>query len=428
MNMGKQTSSVVLGLGWLISLGIVFVLGILSAFAFHLKPGTEGGGSGKATLAERDLMVTVERFSGEAADMGELMSVASNAGFPEQLEQTVRGILRHPERFERKMAFHRLVKGLPNRKRMATLKFLQELPTGKARDEALAIFLEAWASGDGRSAAAFAGSLATLRERNLAVKAVLRGWSRVQPSEAWNWVLQQSGGQRAQPVELGIILRNLAELDRQRAFNLLHELPGGSITSELSVVVIEQLLELEPLVTVIDWISELPEVAAPEASLSVARLWAESDAEAAVRWFRTGFPEVSNGLAELCEIWALTAPDAAADWVWEQGEAVNRSELLRGVADLWVQTAGPIPLAEWINQRSAHSDMDGAISVLAIATARVDPATALVWGQSVSNPDERSVLEIVIGREWQRVDPAGAADNLPLLLESTTARRALLGE
>jgi hypothetical protein len=56
----------------------------------------------------------------------------------------------------------------------------------------------------------------------------------------------------------------------------------------------------------------------------------------------------------------------------------------------------------------------------------VDPATALVWAQSIIDTDTRGMLEILIGREWIRVSPQEAEENLPLLLESETARAALL--
>ena len=96
------------------------------------------------------------------------------------------------------------------------------------------------------------------------------------------------------------------------------------------------------------------------------------------------------------------------------------------VADEWTANDGPSPLAQWLNTKGPDYSLDGAIEILALATASFDPATALVWAQSILDPDNRSMLEIVIGREWIRRAPDQAADNLPMLLESEAARAALL--
>ena len=70
--------------------------------------------------------------------------------------------------------------------------------------------------------------------------------------------------------------------------------------------------------------------------------------------------------------------------------------------------------------------MDGAIRQLAAATAELDPETALGWAQFIQDADERSMLEIMIGRLWIRMDPEGAAVGLPELVVSESARAALL--
>ena len=98
------------------------------------------------------------------------------------------------------------------------------------------------------------------------------------------------------------------------------------------------------------------------------------------------------------------------------------------LAEEWVANDGPTPLAQWLNQRGPDPSLDAAIEQLALATAEVEPATALVWAQSVSDPEERATLEIVIGRAWLQMAPSEAADSLPLLLESEEARSVLLPE
>ncbi|NBD38486.1 MAG: hypothetical protein GVY10_07955 [Verrucomicrobia bacterium] len=417
-----------LGLGWLVSLGVVFVLGILSAFAFHLDPEAGGGGNGGLSLEERDLMVTIERYTGERADIAALKSVAAGEGFPQQLEQTLRAVLRHPAREDREVAARRLVEGLPFRKRMACIKFLAELPAGPARDQVWGVFLEGWAREDGRSAMGFTSSLPELRERQAAISAVLRGWSRPQPAEAWNWVVEHAGSTRRAERWLEIILTNLGSKDRMTAFDLLQRIPDSDFQEEMALVVMEQILERERAPRALDWLGELPPGTQSAAAAFVAARWALTDPEAAAEYLREAYPRAEEGLGLVLREWVYQDARAAVNWTWEQFSGDGRAVMMDLLAEEWVANDGPTPLAQWLNQRGPDPSLDAAIEQLALATAEVEPATALVWAQSVSDPDERATLEIVIGRAWLQMAPSEAADSLPLLLESEEARSVLLPE
>jgi hypothetical protein len=119
-------------------------------------------------------------------------------------------------------------------------------------------------------------------------------------------------------------------------------------------------------------------------------------------------------------------PEAAADWVWDNFGGEDRRVLMDAVSEEWIGNDGPAPLAEWLNSHGPDSSLDGAIEALALSTAPLDPSTALVWAQSVMDPDARSMLEIMIGRQWIRMAPEAAEESLPVLLESESARAALL--
>lgn len=424
----KKMTLVALGLGWLVSLGVVFVLGILSAFAFHLDPEAGGGGNGGLSLEERDLMVTIERYTGERADIAALKSVAAGEGFPQQLEQTLRAVLRHPVREDRAVAARRMVEGLPFRKRMACIKFLAELPAGPARDQVWGVFLEGWAREDGRSAMGFASSLPQLRERQAAISAVLRGWSRPQPAEAWNWVVEHSGSTRRAERWLEIILTNLGSKDRMTAFDLLQRIPDSDFQEEMALVVMEQILRRERPPRALDWLGELPPGTQPAAAAFVAARWALTDPEAAADYLREAYPREAEGLGIVLREWVYQDARAAVNWTWDQFSGNRRAVMMDVLAEEWVANDGPTPLAQWLNQRGPDPSLDAAIEQLALATAEVEPATALVWAQSVSDPEERATLEIVIGRAWLQMAPSEAADSLPLLLESEEARSVLLPE
>ena len=174
------------------------------------------------------------------------------------------------------------------------------------------------------------------------------------------------------------------------------------------------------------WLGEFPGNSSGFAATFLASTWARTEPEAAAEWLHKTFPADIDGLGEVLRDWVYVSPQSAADWVWENFNGVARGELMRSVASEWIAGNGPAPLAEWLNSHGPDATLDGAIEVLALQTTAYDPATALVWAQSILDPDTRSMLEIMIGRQWIRIDQDAAAENLPLLLDSESARAALL--
>jgi hypothetical protein len=422
----KQMSVVALGLAWLASLGAVFILGILSAFAFHLAPGSGAEGQGDLTLDQRDMMLVVERYASGAVDIAALLAVTGDDPVPPQLEETLRALMRENDPDVREMACSRLVAGLPPRRVLGAIRFLQEIPSGPARNQILRRFLESWGANDGRSAIAFAISLDSPHERLIALGAVLRGWSRVRPSDAWNWVIEREGNSRRAERLLPLILSNLGRTDRQTALSLLEKTPSGNFQTQMSIVVLEQILRTESPREALRWIGELPRTSAGAAGSYLAETWSLTEPEAAAIWLHSAFPAEVDGLAAVLREWAYIYPAAAADWVWDNFSDGLRSTLIDAVADEWVANDGPAPLAQWLNSHGPDVTLDGAIETIVLNTAQMDPGTALVWAQSVMDPDTRSMLEIMVGRQWIRLDPNDAAESLPVLLESESARAALL--
>ncbi len=421
----KQLNAISLGLAWLASLGMVFVLGILSAFAFHLGPGAASTNS-DLSMDQRQLMLTIEQYTGRPADIASIMAVGSNDGLPDQLEQTLLAILRLPDYDERDRSCVNLARGLPARNLMAAIRFVRELKVDPARNQMLARFIEAWAGEDGRRAMAFATSLANPAEKEWAIQAGLRGWSRVEPSAAWGWVLEQTGTTRRSERWLAIILSNLGSVDRVTAFSLLEQMPQSSFTDQMAAVVMQQMLLVDSPREAIDWLGEFPPSSQLAAATVLAKSWAATEPRAAVAWLSKSFPGETDALASVLSEWVYLYPEDAADWVWANSSGFARRELLDTLAEEWIANDGLAPLANWLNNHGPDMSLDGAISRLAMRTADFDPVTALNWVQFIVDDDSRSMMEIVVGRQWMRDDPQAAAVGLPSLIESDSARAALL--
>lgn len=426
MRKPNSLTAVSLGIAWLLSIGAAFVMGVLSAFAFHLAPEAGPAHQANASLAERDLMITIERYSGEPADMATLKSVAAGDPIPQQLESTLRAVLRHPNANERLMAAHRIANGLPHRKSMACIRFLGQLPPAPPRDQVWGVFLESWGQRDGRSAMGFAASLNQPREQQNAISAVLRGWTRQQPKEAWAWVSEHAGNTRRAQQWFEIILANLSRNDRMVAFDLLRNLPDSPFRSDMAAVVMDQILAVEPPPEAVDWLGELPDSSAPDAAAFLALRWSLSDPPAAADFLHSSFPEQQEALAEVLREWVYREPTIAFNWAWDTLPPQSLQNLLPAMAEEWIALAGPPALAEWINQMGPDPALDQPIQQLALATAPLNPPTALSWAQSIQAGDLRSSTEIQVANQWIEQDPESAARNLPDLLQTAEARATLL--
>lgn len=391
----KQVSAVMLGLGWMVSLGVVFVLGILSAFAFHLKPGASGDLIGDLSLPQRELALVLERYSGRPADLAAVFAVGDD-GVPEQLEQSLRAILRDPVPENRRLAALRMVEALPLRRRMAAIQLLQGIPRDAPRDQVLGAFMEGWGREDGRRALAFAVSLPAAEERDLVTRQALAGWSQSRPGDAWNWVVEIAGNPRRAERWLRVVLANVPYAQTSLAFELLDQAIDPGLQERLSVVVMDSLLKNGSPREALAWLGEFPEAG------------------------------VGAAAAALVANWVSTEPLGAADWVWSSFEGPLLRSLVDTVAETWVAYDGPAPLAQWINRNGPDAALDGAILQVAMATAALDPATALVWTHSITDSQERAVAELMVGRFWLDADPVGAAAALPEALRSPAARDALL--
>ena len=264
------------------------------------------------------------------------------------------------------MDAERLARGLPSRKVMAAIKFLQETPPNPGRNQVLAQFLESWASEDGRRAVAFATSLSSIPERELAIQSALRGWSKDKAADAWAWVIEQAGNSRRAERWLEVVVSSLTAENSSVAFQLLEQMGESDFRHRMAVVVMDRILQSLTPREAIAWLGEFPAGSSPHAAAHLAVSWE------------------------------------------------------------WIASDGPAPLAGWLNTHGPDATLDGAIARLALSTAEFDPATALVWAQSIYDMDERSMLEILIGRQWIRAAPEEAEAALPVLLESDSSRAALL--
>lgn len=147
----SNMTPVVLGLTWLLSLGVVYIMGLFTAFAFHAEPGT-GADSGLKS-SEREAQALYEQLAGEPLDWAMLYSYNPQDRRPGQLGTIFEALSQLPDPASRRVLTERFFRVVGEVK---TAAFLQErVQSARQHPEVFLGLLRAWHASDPASADGF---------------------------------------------------------------------------------------------------------------------------------------------------------------------------------------------------------------------------------------------------------------------------------
>jgi len=121
---GSNLTVLTLGLGWLVSLGAAFALGVIASFAFHLAPGTASDST--LSAAERESGALFEQMVGEPLDWSALRSFNPADQVPPQVELLQAKLAECSSSAERRVLALRFFRILPPVKLRGALESLQD--------------------------------------------------------------------------------------------------------------------------------------------------------------------------------------------------------------------------------------------------------------------------------------------------------------
>jgi len=404
---GKSLTPLVLALVWLASLGAVFVLGMLLAFAFHLKPGAGYNGTSGGDPAARELEVFIQQLSGAPLDRAQLND-GSVEGLGGQFRDAFRSLLEINDPVERLYKSRVLVAALPTRRMLFGVREIDAFPPSPARDELLMTLLQEWGKRDGRSAMLFAAGNRGNWNREAVIGAVLIGWSKVNPGEAADWVKRNPAGDAIDGERMGEIVWTLATRSIAEALTAVVNIDKPAVRARAAMSLTDFLLQSGNLDRAAAWLEDLPDDAAKSQALAyTASRWAGYDPERALAWSSLlAEPyRIPASLAAL-ETWSASEPEAAFAWCLTSDQDRLRRTGMTEVATRWVEMYGPAPLAEFLNRHPYDPAFDGPVAIIALESMNSDVETALRWAQSISDPARRSATEAVIAQFIGATTPA----------------------
>ena len=182
------------------------------------------------------------------------------------------------------------------------------------------------------------------------------------------------------------------------------------------------------------WIGEsLAEAERPAAYDALVTALAGTDLAEATRLFNEHPPaEGSNpfysGARQIAYRWALTDPQAAADWATSITDSRSRLRAIKAVSENWARTT-PRDASEWVsNHFDPGPERDIAVHALATQILVDDPPAAFEWASSISDTRKRDNFLTDVTRYWRESDPAAARAAVNASDIPTESRTMLLSE
>ena len=142
---------IVLGITWLLSLGVVYTMGLFSAFAFHAEPGS-GAESGLKS-SEREAQALFEQLVGEPLDWGLLYSYRPQDRHPAQLDAVIVALAALPDAASRRVLTERFFRGVGEVKTAALVQ--EQVGNARQQPDVFLGLLAVWYHSDPASAQGF---------------------------------------------------------------------------------------------------------------------------------------------------------------------------------------------------------------------------------------------------------------------------------
>jgi hypothetical protein len=265
----------------------------------------------------------------------------------------------------------------------------------------------------------------------------MRAWTYADPDAVLDYVLELAPESRDQVLRTGG-LQAFALVDPQRALRAAEGLPAD-LGTMLRRTALMNIARDDPL-TAISLVETLPATPDRELMLGViAASYGRSDPEAALLWAQSLSPPSPNAVGNVIAGLARVAPDRAIDLMLETMDVTTqrgpgpwmtfvsngaldaahmakladrllatpgRAQSLQMLAQVWAQRQ-PQDATRWLLARGASAPR-AALGQAAIQLARVDPAAAIAYIDSVS-PDLRATWISAVADGYAQNDARAAA-------------------
>lgn len=251
-----------------------------------------------------------------------------------------------------------------------------------------------------------ATGLDELRERMALTQAALVRWGELAPEDAFAYVADLPETQLK-----GIVLRHvaikLALEDPRRTAAAAADMNPGASRSDV-IPTIARIWAERDAPAAMEWADMLPNSLTREAALEGIRyVWSQSDPAAAsadVVQLPSGELR-TNLMGSVAFAWASRDTEAAINWARSLPDGSDKNEAMGRIAEAWANR-DPEAAAAFALKLEPGAARTAAAAMVAWSWARQDPRAALEWAWQTEDPEIRRRSAPAVFEVWAPVDPA----------------------
>lgn len=321
------------------------------------------------------------------------------------------------------------------------IAFLDSLPPGQGRSEAMQQVASVLANSDPEEAFAFVMQHAANDRDRQAVSNVLQQWARSDPTRAFDIALNELEPRNARRNALQSVINEaanrdpalaremleklegkdleniaysaanaLARNDREGALAWAEGLPEGDLKGNALSSIFSDWGREDPLQAVM-YGSKIEDAKVRQRSLGNAlSAWAYQDAVEAMTWAVENLAKEDQETLipqSLLYQWVDQDAKAASEWVAALPEGNLRNRSVSNLVSSWANT-DLVATGEWIKQLPKGESRDEAAQRYASAVFDTDPEAALAWVGSIGNEENRLDQMAGFAQQYLRTSPEKA--------------------
>lgn len=283
----------------------------------------------------------------------------------------------------------------------AVLNELLAASAGEPGADSCQLLLRRWAERNPVAAAAWVDQLPEGALRREAIQHVAIVWANADLAGALQWVQHLSSGEAKQSalLNIGYEAARSAPLE---SLQVAVELPAGRNRDELLAHAASQWAASAPAAAA-EWAGRIPDAGLRGQILArIATAWAELDPTAAAGLVTTALPAGSvqdRAVTAVVQRWAQQSPEAAANWVEQFPEIPLRETVVQNLIATW-GNHNPASPAVWLRRLPGGSLRDAGVAAYVSGLAVSAREEAAAWIDFISDEARRTQSREVLARLW----------------------------
>jgi len=271
-----------------------------------------------------------------------------------------------------------------------------------------------WAETDGPAAMKYAEEHSANGPMGQVAKmGVASAWAEKDPEAVWNWYKGQkddnNGGMFGGNMVLVSLFSNMVETDPDQAFKRLEELDTPAKQMALAGMFQSALFDDDKRQQILKKIDTLPDEAErKQAKQMMLGQWAMLAPDQAMDWVKTQPQDEQHDLREtMGTMLMMNDPKKGANFVIDGASEEEKSKSYSRVISQWASMDANAAGA-WLKEQPQGPQLDAARQSFVSATSQKDPASAMTWAGTITDPDQRVSATSTVYQAWKKKDAAAA--------------------